>query len=215
MTMTVSEALDHAWWLKKVMNSRAGVNAAVVTLAEEVKRLTADAACDKCGSIYRSDVQCPWCERDYYKAIVDTLPLNGDGDRNPADVAAHERVKVLEAEARAQQVVLDAFNASVKILKHENEKLREVLAGMQWVYPFNTASPRCRGCGTAKGNEHAHNCEIYNALNPKTEWEAAKVVCEECEPKISCENCARFKPLCCNINFREDCGDFMPKESSK
>ena len=131
---------------------------------------------------------------------------------DPADVA--ERVKVLEAEARAQQVVLDAFNASVKILKHNNEKLREVLAGMQWVYPFNTASPRCRGCGTAKGNEHAHNCEIYNALNPKTEWEAAKVVCEECEPKISCENCARFKPLCCNINFREDCGDFMPRSKT-
>ncbi len=39
MTMTVEESLSIANGITHVMNSRTGVNAAVVTLAEEVERL--------------------------------------------------------------------------------------------------------------------------------------------------------------------------------
>ena len=87
---------------------------------------------------------------------------------------AHERVKVLEAEARAQQVVLDAFNASVKILKHENGLLREALSRAQWYRPMlGCLNAICTGCGVTnkKGQSHSSDCPIDNALNPKTEPE--------------------------------------------
>ncbi len=54
MSMTVQEALSIANGITYAMNSCTGVNVAVVTLAEEVGRL---------------------------QAIVNTLPLNGSGDR--------------------------------------------------------------------------------------------------------------------------------------
>ncbi len=106
MTMTVKQALSIANGITHVMNSRTGVNTAVVTLAGEVERLqpiirlaemliqpdsgysgpklvgherARTALLSAVRGMNYSDPRVEHAKE--LQAIVDTLPLNGDGDR--------------------------------------------------------------------------------------------------------------------------------------
>ncbi len=116
---------------------------------------------------------------------------------DPVDVAAIERVKVLE---------------------HLNDDLRYVIREIRWHYSYSPIGyvPTCQYCGVRQGQPHEGSCIIDKLLNPKTaEPEAPQVVCEKCEYVRPGSLCGRVNsgpwPLCEEVSDDGDCPHFKEK----
>ncbi len=136
--------------------------------------------------------------------IADMLDAMGaviPADPDPADVAAHDRVKVLESKNKKLQGVIERVQWFRLAFGHQH----------RWpIHGYPNAI--CTGCGVTnrEGQNHFLDCPINNALHPRpacdecTRTESCGVGLSNCphgkgQPElirvvISCDNCAKSCP---------------------